>query len=261
MGDAPIDDGPRGRPPWIWRFLVLGGAIGFGLVIAALIAFWGVYSYSHQSSAPITWAPVTIPPVGITAQLKTELLEGDVHYQFRVLPSSPEFSSPFDAAAVSDTSTKHFTLIFYDTGGFEVCRQGIETSHEVGGDGKTDALTSNGKLLLCSSDDYKRASRWNVAYNFPQLSKVETVPKTIPPSKGPSAGTIGGDDSLTGFGIIDHKMNTLSGHTFLIANEGEQLTAIGWSASARLRISCKPSGQCLIENKDNGEAIHGKALN
>jgi CheY-like chemotaxis protein len=155
------------------RLLILGGAIALGLALVTGLVFWETYSYKHRSMPPIAWSPIDIQATGISAFLKTEVLDGELLYQFRASPSSPELSLPFNIVAKSVPSAKQFTVILYDADGFQLCSETFETSREVDSKGALAALISNTRMSSCALERYKQARSWNVIYNFPPLSLVQ----------------------------------------------------------------------------------------
>jgi hypothetical protein len=147
-------------------------------IVTVLILCVGLLSYQKkvkkpETEIPIEWLPMNIQAAGMTVSLKTEILNGEVLYQFRATPSSPELSVPFNIVGNSMASAKQFTVILYDVAGFQLCREPFETSREIDSKGALSALVSNEKMSSCSLDMYKKARSWNVNYNFPPLPLVQ----------------------------------------------------------------------------------------
>jgi hypothetical protein len=85
------------------------------------------------------------------------------------------------------------------------------------------------------------------------------------PAALPEDGNVSGDDKLTGFDLYSGHLETLSGKTFLIYRDGERTTAVDWKIShtegqAQIHFSCKTADDCLIENPEKHQTIHGKLL-
>jgi hypothetical protein len=243
----------------LWRRLILIGiSLGVGLAVAGLGIVWGMYSYQNRPIPPTTWDPIELPQIGIKAWLKTEWRDGSLRYQFRVSPLSPELTKAFDKAANS-SSKKTFTVLFYDDAGFKLCDYEVTPGPEVDTSGQVAALVSIESTWLCSSGNYRQARRWNLSYVFPTLS---TERKSRKRTSTPNVRTtsLEGTDSLTGFDYMSCRMETRSGHTFLLYRPGECTTALQWRVSARLRYACKTKRDCLVENLGNNQAVHARLL-
>jgi hypothetical protein len=157
------------------RLMVLSGFLILGTAVAASLVLWAGYAHRHRSTPPITWSPLRIEAAGLIVFLKTEVMDGEVLYQFRVSPSSPDLAHTlhFNIAANSVPYARQFTVVLYDEGGFQVCSENFETTPEVDAKGAFAALLSNGKMTSCSIDRYFRARNWNLLYNFPPVSIVQ----------------------------------------------------------------------------------------
>jgi hypothetical protein len=168
---------------------------------------------------------------------------------------------------------------FYDKSGFEVCNTDVFTTPTRDSENQLVALRGNGSFY-CSRANYLQLDRWNVSYSFPKL--VATVPNLstseveVAPSQGPLkvptrptpeelVSPQSGDDSLTGFDLGSGHLEMKSGKTFLVDREGEKSTAHYWAIWAdvnqkqpEIHYDCDARNECLIENLDNKQAIHGR---
>ncbi len=275
----------------LWKRLILIGlSIGASIVIAGAGIVWAVYRYQNRPIPPTTWEPRELPQVGVEAWLKSEWRDGSLRYQFRISPLSPELAEAFHKVARS-SSQKTFTVVFYDEGGFKLCGYEVTTGPEVDSSGRVAALVSNDSTWLCSAGKYRQATAWNLSYVFPKLIARKKTPRKTSsrPVKrrkddkdekstvrqgdkklrteieadyedGIKATSLSGTDSLTGFDYMSCRMETRSGHTFLLYRPGECTTALQWRVSARLRYTCKTKRDCLVENLGNDQAVHARLL-
>jgi hypothetical protein len=246
---------------WHWpmrtvviALFALGLGIGLSIVGVHALLNW----YSHRAVPTKTWPAITLS-VGITAKLKTDWRDV-TRYQFVVSPSNSELSKAFETAIHSgDISLRRFTLHFYDKSGFEMCKTEVLTTPTADSGNELVALTDKGDFY-CSRADYLQLDRWNIQYRFPKLVADEPTPKQdfLP---------VSGSDRMTGFDLSSGHLEMRSGKTFLVYREGEKDTALGWSTWAdvthrqpTLHFGCDAHNECLIENSDNKQAIHGRMI-
>jgi hypothetical protein len=184
MDSAPKEAHAKFNAAWSRAFLTLvfGGLVA--LIGWLVIRGPGDYLHSgriglrqntssvESSALPIAWTPITVPSVGINALLKTEVLDGQTLYQFRVSPVSGEHLLPFNLTANTLPTARQFTVMLYDENGFEVCREAFETGREMNAEGALAALVSNGVMFNCPPLRYVKAKNWNFAHNWPPLSVV-----------------------------------------------------------------------------------------
>lgn len=259
--------GPDRRRSWA-RVVVVGFSAGLGVCIGLALAIWSIYWYHNRSTPVKEWPALQIQSAGIELSLKTMWSEGSLKYKFRVSPLDPKLADAFDKIAKSDLPSSQFTLRFYDRAGFKVCDVVIERlTPNVDDKGRATALTSNEETLDCSRAHYREAQRWTASYRFPVLWPASGVTQ---PTGAHEA--VGGnkrkentaeteeDDSLTGFDLLSGRLETHSGHTFVVAREGERNSAIWWKTSAKLHFVCKGKSDCLVENRDNDQAVHARML-
>jgi len=275
-----------------WKRLVLlcislGAGIGLCIVGCAMAITW----YLNRPIPAKQWPVIEIPAVGIKARLKTDWKDS-ARYQLRVVPFSAELAEPFDSSVRSNGSIG-FTIILYDKSGFQLCSTEVTPSHIVDSSDRVTELVANDHLI-CSRSDYVNAERWRMQWVFPKLSvstpaavspatpsgptglKASKKPATV--TDAPRAKPAGGNDSpasvaqdghetLTGFDSSSGNLETKSGKTFVVYRTGERTTAYMWyldtaiaGQQPRLRVKCDATGECLIENLKNNQAVHAKPL-
>ena len=275
-----------------WKRLVLlcfslGTGIALCILGCAMVMTW----YLNRPIAAREWPVIEIPAVGIKARLKTDWKDS-ARYQLRVTPLSAELAEPFDSSVRSNRNIG-FTITLYDKSGFQLCSTEITPSHVVDSNNRVTELVANDHLI-CSRSDYVNAERWRMQWVFPKLavSTSATVSPTTPSSHtgqkaskkpvtatdAPTAKPDGGNDSpalvsqdgsetLTGFDLSSGNLETKSGKTFVIYRRGERTTADMWyldtalgGQQPRLRVKCDATGECLIENLKNNQAVHVRQL-
>lgn len=267
--------------------------ISFVVAIVALVRWFDTRPIHLRK-----WPTQEIEAAGIRAKLKTDW-NGAVRYQFVVTPKTSDLTKAFSDGV--ETQSISFSVVFYDGAGFELCRARVANfSRVVSQDGLVVGLDANGTVPTneCSRSSYKEAASWKLNYKFPLLNKrsldensavaVESdatkksapAPKKSAPAprlldKSPAQsspiengnGTPNFKDVLTGFDQFDGRLETRSGHTFVIDREGERPTASSWriyadvyQTTVPLLIDCKSTSDCLIQNTANNQAVHGKLL-
>jgi hypothetical protein len=237
----------------------LGLGLGIGIVGTAVFVTW----LMDRPIAPRDWPRLDIEAVGLKAKLKTDW-EGSVRYQFVVAPRSEDLKAAFDSAARSDSHSVSFTIHLFDKAGFELCKTEVTPTPVVDDSNRVQGLRANDIFhsYQCSRSDYKKVDHWSVSYVFPKLSAKTASDK---PTVEAETGRVSGDDRLTGFDLSNGHLETLSGRTFLIYREGERTSAALWEISqtegqAKIHFSCKAADDCLIENPQKHQTLHGKLL-
>jgi hypothetical protein len=255
--------------------LFVGIGIGAGVVGMSSVMEW----YARRPLQPIpakVWPPMGLS-VGATAQLKTDW-NGEARYQLSISPATAEVGPALKRMlrlVELSPSIPQFAIHFYDKTGFEVCSTHVEATAIQDSGNAVVALAANGHFY-CSRSDYNQLDRWNVDYRFPSLlaeagqeKTTETRPLT---AKNPSRPILhitpqAADDTLTGFDLNSGHLEVRSGKTFLIYREGEKDTALGWQTWADvthkqpgLHYECDTRNECLIENEENKQAVHGRLL-
>jgi hypothetical protein len=255
--------------------LFVGIGIGAGVVGMSSLVKW----YARQPLQPIpakVWPPISLS-VGATAQLKTDW-NGESRYQLSVSPATAEMGPALKRMlrlADLGPSIPQFAIHFYDKAGFEVCRTDVEATAIQDSGNAVVVLAANGHFH-CSRSDYKQLDRWNVDYRFPSLlagagqeKTAEAKPVTVKNSSRPMPQITpqAADDTLTGFDRSSGHLEVRSGKTFVIYREGEKDTAEGWQIGADvthtqpgLHYECDTRNECLIENEENKQAVHGRLL-
>jgi len=235
--------------------------------------------YARRPLQPIPakdW-PVVSLSVGAAARLKTDW-NGEARYQLSISPTTAEAGQAlkriFRLVEVTP-SIAQFTIHFYDKAGFEVSSTDVVMTPIQNSGNAVVALIANGHFY-CSRSDYNQQDRWNIDYRFPSLlagagqeRTAETKPLTV---KNPSRPNLritpqGADDTLTGFDLSSGHLEVRSGKTFVIYREGEKDTTQGWQIWADvthkqpgLHYECDARNECLIENEENKQAVHGRLL-
>jgi len=256
-------------------FLVcIGIGAGLGIGIVAIVA-----SVVWITSRPIPareWPRLEVEGAGLRAKLKTDWNDS-VRYQLVVTPRSDDLKTAFDSTVRTHRDSISFTIHLYDTAGFELCKKDVKTTPFVGTDGRYEGLHATETLYSfeCSRSAYKDADHWNISYVFPALtsdaanvtqSKTMLGPST-PMVAPPDSGPLEDDDILTGFDLFSGHLETRSGKTFVVYREGEKSTAETWAIHGQvsgeqlqLHFSCKTRNDCIIENAENHQAVHGKLV-
>lgn len=250
----------------------LGVGAGLGVAIVATVA-----SVVWITSRPIPardWPRLEIEGAGLKAKLKTDWNDS-VRYQLVVTPRADDLKTAFDNVVRTRRDTISFTIHLYDKAGFDLCKKDVkpipfvDAEDHFAGLHATDAFYS----FECSRTAYKLADRWNLSYVFPALTsdpnKVTAQSNTkagktvVPTSNGP----LEGDDILTGFDLYSGHMETRSGKTFVVYREGEKSTALDWKIDGEvsgkqhhIHFNCKARSDCLIENSDSNQVVHGKIV-
>jgi hypothetical protein len=239
--------------------VALGAGLGIAIVGTAVFVAW----LTNRPIAPRDWQRLDIEAVGLKAKLKTDWADS-VRYQFVIAPRSEDLKAAFDSTVRSHTDSESFTIHLFDKAGFELCKTEvtptpvIDASNHVEGLRATDTFHS----YECSRSDYKKADHWSLSYVFPKLSAKTTSDKI---TVSPESGSLSGDDRLTGFDLSSGHLETLSGRTFLIYREGERTAAAMWEITqtegqAKINFNCKTVDDCLIENPEKHQTLHGKRL-
>lgn len=284
MGEAG-ENGSLPNPPHtsVWQrlrgfglrklFLVclgLGAGLGIGIVATGASIIW-------VTSRPIPareWPE--IEGAGLRAKLKTDWNES-VRYQLVVRPRSSDLKSAFDNAVRSHRDSILFTFHLYDRAGFELCKKEVKPTAVVDADNQIEGLRSTEKLYSfeCPRTAYKEADHWTFSYIFPALtSDSDKVTAQAKRGSGPRKAVglpdnvpLEGDDVLTGFDLYSGHMETRSGKTFVVYREGEKSTAEDWKIDGEvsrkqhhIHFDCRAGSDCLIENAENSQVVHGKLV-
>jgi hypothetical protein len=170
-------------------------------------------------------------------------------------------------------SIPQFTIHFYDKAGFEVSSTNAEMAPIQNSNNTVESLAANGHFY-CSRSEYNQQDHWNVEYRFPLLlanaeqeESGETRPQTVKNPSRPISqiSPQTADDTLTGFDLNSGHLEVRSGKTFLIYRDGEKDTAEGWQIwsdvthkQPGLHYECDTHNECLIENEENKQAVHGR---
>lgn len=199
-----------------------------------------------------------------------------MRYQLVVTPRSSDLKNAFDNAVRTHRDSISFTIHLYDMAGFELCKKDVKPTPFVDTENHYEGLHSTKELYSfeCSRDAYKEADHWSLSYVLPSLPSelnnvaTQTKPGLNPtkPEGQPDNARLEGDDILTGFDLYSGHMETRSGKTFVVYREGEKSTAEDWRIDGEvsgtqhhIHFNCKTS-DCLIENADNNQVVHGKLV-
>ena len=258
------------------RLLVLCCFVGIGIGVGVVGLSSAMRWYAQRPIPPKVWSPLSLS-VGATAKLKTDW-NGEARYQLTIVPSTPEPGPALKKIfRISELvpSIPQFTIQFYDKAGFKVSSTDAQTVPIQNSNNTVEALAANGHFY-CSRSDYNQQDRWNVEYRFPwrlanagQEASAETKPPTDKRPSRPISqiSPETADDKLTGFDLSSGHLEVRSGKTFLIYREGEKDTAEGWQTWADvtrkqpgLHYECDTHNECLIENEENKQAVHGRLV-
>jgi hypothetical protein len=89
-----------------------------------------------------------------------------------VSPLSRDLQYAFDRVAHTIDASKTFSVIFYDSNGFERCRGELsDITRRVDQGGQVVPLEGTGSMLGCSVDENVGAKNWNLSYQFPDLKQ------------------------------------------------------------------------------------------
>ncbi len=252
--------------------LGIGAGLGFGIVAT-------VASISWVTSRPMPareWPPLEGESAGLTAKLKTDWNDS-VRYQLVVTPRSSDLKNAFDNAVRTHRDSISFTIHLYDKAGFELCKKDVKPTAFADAENHYEGLRSTGALYSfeCSRTAYKEADHWSLSYVFPslpsELNNAATQTKRgLSAANGegpPDNAPLEGDDILTGFDSYSGHMETRSGKTFVVYREGEKSTAEDWKIDGEvsgkqhhIHFNCKAGSDCLIENSDSNQVVHGKLV-
>lgn len=286
MGESPLASSVAVPRLSLWqrlkayglkKLLLVCSALGIGFGIGVVGAAVSVAWLESRPIAATEWKRLDIPSLSLKASLKTDYDDG-VRYQFKVTPRSQDLIPAFDNAVQSHRDTISFTLHLYDKAGFELCKTDVRPSPVVDADEHATAMEANESFSGCSRSEYQNVERWNLSYVFPSFAsgtdangsgqKAPVSPHKAQQKSAPVASDEAGDDTLTGFDLYSGHLETLSGKTFLIYREGEKSTAEMWAidqdvtgkGQAHIQFKCKDVNDCLIENPEKHQTVHGKLL-
>jgi hypothetical protein len=258
-GEPPLVKGTPPRRRWKGILLVgLSAVAGIGF---CLVGIGAIYSwYQHRPLPPRNWREISLPAGGIKVTLKTQWRDGLVQYKFNVVPKEPSLSRAFDKAVRSDQGAVRFTAHLRDKSGFALCGIDMDRfSRQINDTGIAIALLAEGNEFGCSRSEYKDVEDWDVSFHFPEL-ELEKEQKEVKGTAASSSSELAGTDMLTGFSYMSGHLETRTGHTFVLDREAEHGTALMWEASQALKFTCKTKSECLIENLERKEAVHGRML-
>jgi hypothetical protein len=270
-----MSDGQPASPPVNkragWKRIVLVGlSCGVGIVVAVAAVIFLFNWYNDRPTSAKKWPEIDNPSQGFKITLRTEWRDGRVKYKLHVLPHDQSLAVAFDKVAGPAAKSGSFTVQLEDPSGFELCKiEMVELVPQMGDDGLVHAVEAEGDASGCSRSQYLEASEWNVVYRFPKISSSTSGDdkKTPNPEVTTKRTTrtqltypFEGEDSLTGFDYSGGQLETRAGHTFAVQREGERGTALLWTASARLKYSCRSASDCLIVNVDRDEAVHARMV-
>lgn len=277
----PISLWQRAKAISLKKMFVICLGIGAGLTLAVVGVGASIVWFTSQPIPAREWPGLDVQSAGLQAKLKTDWNDS-VRYQLVVTPRADDLKAAFDSVVRTHRESISFTIHLFDSAGFELCKKDVKPTPFVDASDHYEGLHANESFYSfeCPRSQYKRAKRWSLSYVFPPL--VASGPADWHKLQGPDgkwyktqaaseqdakakvANFIGspatGDDTLTGFDYVSGHLETRSGKTFLIYREGERNTANLWDTSAKLHFECKVKSDCLIENTDNNEGVHGKLL-
>jgi len=246
-----------------WKRLVLVGlSTGLALGVTLSVGLAAYTWHKNRPTPPKRWPDIDNPSQGIKVTLRTEWRDGEVKYKLRVLPHDHNLVAAFDKGVRAAAKLSSLTVRLEDSSGFELCKiEALELIPEMGDDGLAHSAQNEGDAYGCSRSQYLEAEKWNVAYRFPKISAsaVEAEPKERQAASNLKY-PLEAEDLLTGFDSFGGHLETRAGHTFVVQREGERMAALLWTTSSRLKYICKTASECLIENTDNGEAVHGRMM-
>lgn len=151
----------------LWKKLLLVGfAVGAGLVVALATIFGGLYWYGQRPSPSKDWPDMKIESLNLNAKLKTKWRGSSVQFQFVVAPASDEGKAPFHESLSRGASHDGVTIQFYDSSGFKLCEVPVsdtDFSRTVDEKGKLVALDVNSSGY-CSRGEYEDAEKWSLTW-------------------------------------------------------------------------------------------------
>ncbi len=147
-------------------------------------------------------------------------------------------------------------------------------------DGTLAAISAQGQVP-CSRSAFRRASTWAVSTNFPTISEQDALVKardeTSPTGQGPAVSGEAkrkgqaaksmkgksapvpreGYDNVSGYSVIESKIETSGGLTFYVYKDGERDNAIKWGVeSAEIHYQCDASSFCTLTRSDTRVVLH-----
>ena len=185
---------------------VLRIAAAILVVIIALTALgWGGYAFwqSRQAAGnaplnePKKWPPIKIEALGdVELSLSTMWRDGSLYYHLSTGGYPKELAAARDRATGRSSldAGPEWTLAFLDNHGFKVFEHKIpliQMAKIVDGRGQGAGLSANEDTYI-NADVYRRASSWEVTWNFGTPRPPAELPPPRSPGRPGSVGAPGG---------------------------------------------------------------------
>lgn len=234
------------------------------VVLSALFLVWNEYTdRPMRKSYPVK----VLTSSGLTATLRTERIGNSVQYVFDAKPISDAVKERLDDVIRKRGKSLHFSVDLADDGGFELCSTTVSLHPTPDDQGKYVALTGRGVISDCPIDRYAKSKKWGLGFNYPPLADNLTPPEIVknasPEPKSRELQSQSGtpavtEDTLTGASVTGG-IEMLSGRSFRVTREAEQMTLLVWRSSDKLTVSCIESS-CVIKDDENGQSVHARLL-
>jgi hypothetical protein len=262
--------------------------VAFGLMAAAAVALLVSKKPKETSTFQDLGAGISNAS-GLKGSLQVRWQGNTAQYELKFEPLGPLQAQGFSFIAANRPLPINVNVRILDATGFALCEKSVAFpfgstgvgskdvfQNFIGKDGKVSAVNAQG-LLPCTEDQFRQASYWDFATNFPTTAEQQSLmhkssaaqarleaerrAAQLRRQRSQSTATYMGDNRVVDYDSSRGVLEAGLGRDFLVLRASDRAAASAWAANGTLfHYKCDQRSRCMLTRAGGGETISVMAL-